>query len=67
LATAAAESSSLRSSGVERVGDLLEAVAEEVPVDVHRIAALAWPSICCTTFTSAPPAMARLAAVWVIC
>ena len=29
-------SGSLGSSGVERVGDLVEAVAEEVPIDVHR-------------------------------
>jgi hypothetical protein len=38
---------SLGSSDVERVGDL--------------VAALEWPSICCTTFTSAPLAMPRLA------
>jgi hypothetical protein len=48
---------------VASVGDLVEPVLEQAAVGVHGHVADACPSICWTTFTSAPAAIARLAAV----
>ena len=50
---------------IQRVGDLVEAVVEEVAVQIegHR-RGVDDRSNCRTTFTSAPAAIARLADVW---
>jgi hypothetical protein len=49
--------------GVHGVGDLVELVVQQVPVQVEGHGSDWWPSMVCTTLTFAPLAMASDVAV----